>query len=1049
MARFKIGDSVQSDSTQEQGIIIEVCPHKPGKQMYKVCYANGFNKYSLESSLIPCTNLDDPFDCCEKGLFKSYSDFLCINTSYKIRNTSNNTISSLKASKTLFRAYQFKPLLKFLNSRNHRIIIADEVGLGKTIEAGHIMLELTARRELKNALIVCPKSLQEKWRVELKEKFGFDFTIYNIESLIKDLDTKDGFIRGIVNYEKLRLKNRNDLFESLDSSYRKFDFVLCDEAHRLRNRETFINKGISHLLENPCAAIFLTATPVMIKEENLYNLLNILDPQQYANYDVFNNSLAINAPFIRAISELNANVPFDVINTDLQESIVRTSYPIGSKDSQTFNEDSSTIKDRFKESLLFQRIITNLSSGDTSAETKSKIQLDLSAMSPMNNLFSRTRKKDITTDWTQAERDTYTEIVHLTDIEKEIFDREENTSIADFDFNYQDNDSKSNNKANLSIIQRKRQYSSSVFASLNEAENLKKGFDKYEQYEDAKISELEKIIKLIIADHRNHLIIFAIFKKTLWYLAIRLKKMGYNALIIHGDINLKERVEIIQKFKNAQSFTILLSSEVGSEGLDMQFCNAMVNYDLPWNPMIVEQRIGRIDRFGQKSPKVHIYNLIVEDSIQVDIYEKLLDRIGIFKNCIGDLEAILDNDLEKNGSPKIPIQEWFSKLEKELYCNFYTQEERREKIEAIAIAIQTERQNLEEVSEGLSNTLTNDIYFKNEIESINNHNRYVTEQEIFNYINLLIEKVLPSCKLEPLSTNKKIFFFKFPFAQPKLLINFLEEYRPLEIDKDLVMLNRQFLSRCRDISQIAMTFNQEIAYDNPDIEFISCYHPLVTSAYLYFEKNLSTIGSSFNYKLDKTEIEKSNKNVSNEYFMCLFALYAEKIMFGNTQKIERLIPVLYDAISGTIINDDKLIDTIYAFSQSSGEEYNRIAKPVDSDIILQMRISTEEKIMEIRKSFIEDQRILIESNKQMQLDQYNEYYKNQIESLQETLSRHQYSVDFGDEENKRNIAKIIPIDRHNIEAMRSDWDKVKDTINKTQIIEKEHKIISLSHIYLE
>src|SRR5690606_22794853 len=109
---------------------------------------------------------------------------------------------------------------------------------------------------------------------------------------------------------------------------------------------------------------------------------------------------------------------------------------------------------------------------------------------------------------------------------------------------------------------------------------------------------------------------FALFKNTLKYLNLRLKKVGIQTALIHGDID--DRVSEIEKFKTDNDIKVLLSSEVGSEGLDMQFCDALVNYDLPWNPMVVEQRIGRIDRFGQESPIVNIYNLIIKDSIQED-----------------------------------------------------------------------------------------------------------------------------------------------------------------------------------------------------------------------------------------------------------------------------------------------------------------------------------------------------------------------------------------------------------------------------------------------
>ena len=107
----------------------------------------------------------------------------------------------------------------------------------------------------------------------------------------------------------------------------------------------------------------------------------------------------------------------------------------------------------------------------------------------------------------------------------------------------------------------------------------------------------------VFANGNKKIIVFAIFKKTLKYLNIRLNKAGFKCALIYGDSNI-DKNEVLRQFQFDDNINVLLSSEVGSEGLDMQFCNTLVNYDLPWNPMVVEQRIGRIDRFGQESPKV-------------------------------------------------------------------------------------------------------------------------------------------------------------------------------------------------------------------------------------------------------------------------------------------------------------------------------------------------------------------------------------------------------------------------------------------------------------
>ena len=157
MSKYTIGNKVVKIESEKHGTIIEVMPARRGRQLYKVSWGESITD-EFEVDLMPDCNLSDPFERCMSGIFGSYSEYAKKNTTFKIRNSNNSTISSLKASKTLFRAYQFKPLLKFLNSPNRRLLIADEVGLGKTIEAGHIMLELKARRELNHVLIVCPKS---------------------------------------------------------------------------------------------------------------------------------------------------------------------------------------------------------------------------------------------------------------------------------------------------------------------------------------------------------------------------------------------------------------------------------------------------------------------------------------------------------------------------------------------------------------------------------------------------------------------------------------------------------------------------------------------------------------------------------------------------------------------------------------------------------------------------------------------------------------------------------------------------------------------------
>ena len=339
------------------------------------------------------------------------------------------------------------------------------------------------------------------------------------------------------------------------------------------------------------------------------------------------------------------------------------------------------------------------------------------------------RKREVTTDWSQAERKPHTVHVKLESDEQISFNEVIDNYIDDNSYSDEWGETRMSQGASLGLVQKKRQVASSVYAFLNHERDLENGIDRYREHKDAKFEALMNIIKTVFSNGESKIIVFALFRKTLNYLQIRLRQRGINSVVIHGQV--KNRDEELTRFKDDPSVQVLLSSEVGSEGLDMQFCSSMVNYDLPWNPMVVEQRIGRIDRFGQESEVVNIYNIIVKDSIQEDIYTRLLERIGLFRSSLGDMEAILDAEIESSGIVgKISIQKLYTNMEKEFFCKSLTREERLRKIDEIARAIINEKEALKKIEEGLTNALTNDAYFKDEINRIFNDKAYVTEKEL-------------------------------------------------------------------------------------------------------------------------------------------------------------------------------------------------------------------------------------------------------------------------------------------------------------------------------
>lgn len=1050
MAQFQIGSKVIETNSGKHGTVVGVDPYRRGRQTYKVTFEKGEVESKLEADLHADFDLSDPFERCKSGIFGSYSEYSKKNTTFKISNSNNSTISSLKASKTLFRAYQFKPLLKFLNSPNRRLLVADEVGLGKTIEAGHIMLELKARRELRNVLIICPMSLQEKWKAELFEKFGLSFKIYDSnKDLITDLQDRAHDVHAIINYEKIRMprskdkdgeepktpktKETTNLVSYLTESSNRFSLVLCDEAHKMRNRETQTYKGAEIIMSTADAALFLTATPVMISEENLYNLLHLLDNTRYFNYQIFLNRMAENRPFVEALTCLNNDkMPLKDILMQLLTSMVEISF--SANDSEIYSS-SSKIADLFQNDPVFKEIIELMNGEEDTKKIRARLQYLLSSMSVMNTVFSRTRKRDVTTDMSQAERSPHACKVDLHKDEQEEFDRVINDYTDDNSYVDDWGEERMSFGKMLGLVQRKRQIASSVYGFLNDEEDLDKGIDRYQNYPDAKVEMLAKIINEVWQSGTKKLVVFAVFRRTLKYLAIRLKKLGFNALIIHGQI--ENRAELLHQFKTDPNIQVLLSSEVGSEGLDMQFCNSMVNYDLPWNPMVVEQRIGRIDRFGQKAKVVNIYNIVVAGSIQEEIYMRLLERIGIFKGTIGDMEAILDAPV--NGG--MSIQDVYNKMEKEFFTKELSAADRERKISEVERAIENEKENLLHLQEGLSNTLTNDAYFRDEINRILYNNAYVTEQELQNYLESVIRQKLTTCSLD--SVDKGIMEFRVAQSDANALRNFLVQYEDRTSDESRINAS-QFKHKVEDAQKFLLTFSQEAAYDDPTLNYLNIYHPMIQACLNYFKQNDDQNKTSFSYSLRSDELLHEGE----VYYMGLYQLTTSRMVQGVKKTAGDLLPVVYNIANDELVEDQDIIDRIYRRSQIEGAERNASNSDVQAEIIENMKSDFTFAVSEEKKRRIEESSRQIESDRQRNIQQTLEYYKSRIENHKNNISNWedelQWYFDNLDDKEIRSKQGAIRLTKANISMLEKERDERIDLINQDTTPTIEDKILSIN-----
>ncbi|MDE0042105.1 MAG: helicase-related protein, partial [Candidatus Poribacteria bacterium] len=572
-----------------------------------------------------------------------------------------------------FVPYQYRPVLRFIRSDLPRLLIADSVGVGKTIEAGLILRELQARRDLRSVLIICPPALvtEEKWLREMK-RFSEDFTHLNgidLQYCINEThlngEWPEQYQKVILPYSLFdnvllygpngdrRRKPRRGLLD-LDPPPR-FDLVIVDEAHHIRNEDTANHKAVRYFCDHAEAAVFLTATPIQLRSRELFVLLNALRPDLVLDEKAFEHMAEPN-PFI--------NNAVDAARS--QERGWMRQAKTALKQAAATPWGQSILKDNPD----FMRIQSQLSNESIANAERVQLITDIEALHTFSGIINRTRRRDIG-EFTIRRADTVE--VELTPEQKNLHEMLIDTQAKIF--------LKLNGDLNINFVMTtiRRQLASCLYGleplleeilnrhldALVEADStgptpqdesiaqiqdqieriLEKAQTLSASAPDLKFKALQKIVRDRESLPNNKVMVFSSFRHTLAYLHEHLKSDGFRVGMVHGGTPDDERVELRNRFQRSaeetDSIDVMLFSDVGCEGLDFQFCDCIVNYDLPWNPMRIEQRIGRIDRMGQQSEHVTIFNLITPGTIDADIYERCLLRIGVFESALGGSEEVL------------------------------------------------------------------------------------------------------------------------------------------------------------------------------------------------------------------------------------------------------------------------------------------------------------------------------------------------------------------------------------------------------------------------
>lgn len=776
-------------------------------------------------------------------------------SAYQINNPSSGNLYSLNSARIDFVPYQFRPALKLVKADEPRILIADSVGVGKTIEAGLIIKELEARGELENVMIVCPKPLvsERKWELEMK-RFDEEFIPLNgpqLRQIISDTD-RDGewpsrFNRTIVPYSILdsRIYDGDDSkkshcygLSSLDPAPH-FDLVIIDEAHHIRNgsldkEKAYAYKCVKYFCDHADAVVMLTATPLQTGDDDLFTLLNVLRPD-----------IVLDKATFRLMSEPNAYISRCAHIVRAAEDGWQAAATEELENLQTTRWGDNVIA----QNPVYGSVLEKLGKKNLTREDRVQLITDIESLHSFNTMLNRTRRKDIQdfcvrrshtleTSFTAEQRNLHNELLQfersalsvlhnnprsvpfmmstirrqaascifgLAPHIRDIINRRFAQMVDDPEFDI-DTDCIHDADATALVSLAER--------VLFLADNLPE--------EDPKFDSVCEIVKQKQSSDNNKIILFSTFRHTLAYLKKKFQIAGLRVEQIDGSVKDETRCALRERFMlpkaDPNAIDMLLFTEVGSEGLDYQFCDMMINYDLPWNPMRIEQRIGRIDRRGQHSEVVNIYNVITGDTVDADIYYRCLNRIGVFERSIGECEEILG--------------EIGTKVEQIAFNSTLTDAERRAKLEQMAdneIRKLQELSRLEDEEKGLFGFDLSSYTVSKEIQEA--ESPWLTPKSI----QLLVERYL----------SKRLGGDNFIIGEGNIKTLRLSQPNRLILREDLRNLpdNRTEQKRRWDVFLKGKKPMQKITFDSDAAEkdrsalFITTVHPLVKQAAKYFATN--------------------------------------------------------------------------------------------------------------------------------------------------------------------------------------------------------------------
>jgi ERCC4-related helicase len=584
--------------------------------------------YSLERPRedLPIEGLDSIVEFIRRGDLYNNSRFSLRTESFLLQYAyATNKILSLSNSRTRILAHQVESTHRIVNALNQRFLIADEVGLGKTIEAGLVIKEMMYRYNHKRIIIVCPASLLFQWQHEMQSKFNEHFMIMDRKVIqkIKKEHGEDANPWKVHNRMICSLDFIKSASFQEDLEKTRWDSVIFDEAHRLRrdskqSTQAYIVAEI--LSQRTKSCLLLSATPFRGKLEELYFLLALLDKNILGPFRTFYNEYCIDNSNLSQLKEKISQIVIRRTKAEIggfTKRYARTiQFDLYYDERFLYDETTKYVIEEFNRAMQTENRAVGF------VMTVFQKLLDSSSFALFSALSNRVKKLETMVERVEKDQQTISEL-------EDVYELEELTDSEDIDelVEYSLEKTVAELKIELKTLRR-------LVTLAKDIKVNKKG------------EQLLKLIANLKKKGYKKFLIFTQFRTTQRYLKEILSQ--YRVEVFHGSMNRDEKEDAITAFKG--NTEILIATEAGGEGRNMQFCSVLINYDLPWSPLKIEQRIGRVHRFGQ-AHDVLIYNFSTSGTVAERVLEVLTNKLKLFEESIGTPDIMLgqiEDDLSLN-----------------------------------------------------------------------------------------------------------------------------------------------------------------------------------------------------------------------------------------------------------------------------------------------------------------------------------------------------------------------------------------------------------------